>query len=332
MRCRGARGRDRGTPAPALPVAPRSGGHCFAGRLDDDRGRDRRRAARRRSRCPTASPRSAPARGSATVYDALLEHGVTIPAGLRPGGRDRRAHARRRARDHGPPPRADLGLARGRDGRARRAARRSATSSASRTCSGRCGARAAAASGSSPRSRSAPCRRRRRPPSTCASRDAAALVEAWQAWAPDAPDELAASLRDHRRPGPGRAAGRQGLRGDARLAGRDRGAAQPLRPRRAPSCSTARTARSSGTWPAPAGRTRGIPYNRSEFFRELLPREAIDELIAAPRGRPAARRDARARLLAVGRRLQPRRRSTRPRSPTATRASCSSTPPCSSRG
>ena len=105
-----------------LPVVPRSGGHCFAGgstttgvvidvgtarrrlglgRLRHDR---RGRAARQGVRRPARARRD-------------------DPGGLRPGGRDRRAHARRRARDHGPPPRADLGLARRRGGRRRRAAR-----------------------------------------------------------------------------------------------------------------------------------------------------------------------------------------------------------------
>ena len=108
--------------------------------------------------------------------------------------------------------------------------------------------------------------------------DAAALVEAWQAWAPDAPDELAASLVITAGPDPDEPP-------DVKVFGAmlgSRAETEALLSRFDPESAelfhgSHRDVKRhlAGT----GGPDEGIPYNRSEFFRELLPREAIDELI-----------------------------------------------------
>ena len=108
--------------------------------------------------------------------------------------------------------------------------------------------------------------------------DAASLVEAWQAWAPDAPDELAASLVITAGPDPDEPP-------DVKVFGAmlgSRAETEALLSRFDPESAelfhgSHREVKRhlAGT----GGPDEGIPYNRSEFFRELLPREAIDELI-----------------------------------------------------
>ena len=67
-----------------------------------------------------------------------------------------------------------------------------------------------------------------------------------------------------------------------------------------------------------------LPVSRSSSARRSRA-TTVDALVRRTSPRPAAGRGARARLLAVGRRVQPRRQPTRPRSRTAPSASCSST-------
>ena len=106
---------------------------------------------------------------------------------------------------------------------------------------------------------------------------AAAVIDAWQAWAPDAPDELAASLLVTAGPRPGAAACRARVRGDARQPGRGRGVARRARcptpstaklhelavPRRQAPPRRARTGRGSGHRSAHAVRqVRVLPAGR----------------------------------------------------------------------
>ena len=179
--------------AVGVPVAARSGGHCFAGRstttgvvidvgpLDGVSVSDGHATVGAGARL-------------GRVYDALLEHGVTIPAGCGPevgiAGLTLGGGLGIMGRRHGLTSDSLVG-ARWRS----TGGSSSATSSTSRSCSGRCGARAADASASSPRSRSAPCPRRRRRPSTCGS--GPMLFHSWRRGRrgrPTRPDELAASL------------------------------------------------------------------------------------------------------------------------------------------
>jgi FAD/FMN-containing dehydrogenase len=135
--------------------------------------------------------------------------------------------------------------------------------------------------------------------------EAAPLVEAWQEWSPDGPDELAASLLITAGPDPdeppavkvfgamlGSEAETETVLGHLE---RHRRALPRLAPRG--QAAPGRSGRSGG----------GAPV---QPFR-VLPRAAAgggDRSTPGPlRGRPAAGRGARARLLALGRRLQPRR-------------------------
>jgi hypothetical protein len=108
--------------------------------------------------------------------------------------------------------------------------------------------------------------------------DAAALVEAWQAWAPEAPDELAASLVITAGPDPdeppdvkvfGAMLGSR-AETEALLSRFDPGRADLFH-------GTHREVKAhlAGT----GGPDEGIPYNRSEYFRESLPHDAIMELV-----------------------------------------------------
>jgi FAD/FMN-containing dehydrogenase len=108
--------------------------------------------------------------------------------------------------------------------------------------------------------------------------DAGALVETWQAWAPDAPDELAASLVITAGPDPheppdvkvfGAMLGSR-AETEALLSGFD-----PERAELFHGSHREVKAHLAGT----GGPDEGIPYNRSEYFRESLPHEAIVELV-----------------------------------------------------
>jgi FAD/FMN-containing dehydrogenase len=102
--------------------------------------------------------------------------------------------------------------------------------------------------------------------------DPAATIAAWQAWAPTAPDELAASLLINR----------TGVHVfGAMLAGESETRAQ-LDALGAPATTTPGTYREIKRHLAehgPGEEAAGDLHMRSEFFRQLLPREAIDRLV-----------------------------------------------------
>jgi FAD/FMN-containing dehydrogenase len=265
--------------ADGLPVAARSGGHCFAGRstttgmvidvgpLDDvsvSEGLATIGAGARLGR----------------VYDALLEHGVTIPAGCGPevgiagltlGG--------------------GLGIMGRRHGL---------------TSDSLVGAEVVLADG-----RLVACDEQREPELFWALRgagggrfgivtsftfrivappDATAfdlrwpfaaapeLVEAWQAWAPDAPDELAASLLITAGPDPDESpvvkvfGAMLGSRAETEAA---LGHLDPATAELFHGTHRAVKRHLAGV----GGPDEGHPYNRSEFFRERLPAEAIAALL-----------------------------------------------------
>ena len=259
-----------------LPAAPRSGGHCFAGGstttgvvidvgpLDDVSVSDGHATIGAGARL-------------GEVYDALVEHGVTIPAGCGPevgiagltlGG--------------------GLGIMGRRHGL---------------TCDSLAGATVAVGG------RLVECDEHHEPELFWALRgagggrfgivtsftfrtvpapqatafdlrftDAAALVEAWQAWAPDAPDELAASLVITAGPDPDEPPDVKVF--GAMLSSRAETEALLSRfdPKRAELFHGAHRdvkRHLAGT----GGPDAGIPYHRSEFFRERLPAEAIAALI-----------------------------------------------------
>ena len=155
---------------------------------------------------------------------------------------------------------------------------------------------------------------------------AAAVIDAWQHWAPDAPDELAASAL----------LTPDGVHLFGAMAGAEQDAAALLE----------QFVGRAGADPA-ASQTTHLPYLetqaapgrvRARRRRRARPRVLQVGVLprpAAGRGRHGARRplrrpggrrrDADARLLTLGRRLQPRAPPTRPRSCTAATASCSST-------
>jgi FAD/FMN-containing dehydrogenase len=265
--------------AVGLPVAARSGGHCFAGRSTTT------------GIVIDLGPLDAVAvsDGVATVgagarlgrvYDALLEHGVTIPAGCGPqvgiagltlGG--------------------GLGIMGRRHGL---------------TSDSLVGAEVVLADG-----RLVACDEQREPDLFWALRgagggkfgivtsftfrtvappevtafdlrwphtDAAALVHAWQAWAPDAPDEIAASLLITAGPDPGEPpvvkvfGAMLGSRSEteAALGHLDPASAELFHGSHR---EVKRHLAGAG------GQEAGHPYNRSEFFREPLPAEAIAALL-----------------------------------------------------
>ena len=154
------------------------------------------------------------------------------------------------------------------------------------------------------------------------------LVQAWQAWAPDAPDELAASLLISAGPDPGEPPVVKVF--GAMLAGRAETEAvlAHLDPT-TPSSSTARTATSSATWPAQASRRQGTrTTGRSSSARSCRRRRSPpSSSTSRPAAGPARRASSTSR---PGAAPTTACRSTRPPSRIVTRASCSSMPPCSS--
>jgi FAD/FMN-containing dehydrogenase len=260
-----------------LPVVPRSGGHCFAGGstttgvvidvgpLDDVSVSD------------GLATIGAGAR-LGKVYDALLEHGVTIPAGCGPevgiAGLTLGGGLGIMGRRHGLTSDSLAGATVAVGGRLVECDEQHEPElfwALRGAGGGRFGIVTSFTFRTVP------------PPEATAFdlrfTDAAALVEAWQAWAPDAPDELAASLVITAGPDPDEPP-------DVKVFGAmlgSRAETEALLSRFDPERAdlfhgTHREVKAhlAGT----GGPDEGIPYNRSEYFRELLPHEAIAELIA----------------------------------------------------
>ena len=146
------------------------------------------------------------------------------------------------------------------------------------------------------------------------ARDGAAVLEAWQAWSPDAPDELAASLLVTAGADPRDAAARARLRGVARRARPTRGRCSARSPPARPPSRRPHELRSVPGRQAPARRARA--RRRGPGGGALLGAVRVLPAPAARgrRTRPAgpsrvgadAGRAARPRPLALGRRVQPR--------------------------
>ena len=148
-------------------------------------------------------------------------------------------------------------------------------------------------------------------------RDAAAVIEAWQAWAPDAPDELAASLlvtagADPAAPPVVHVFGAMlGADADARRCS-TRSSPAPARTRRRPTLrelpyrEAKRHLAEHGPGEEAAPARTASPSRSSSGGR--CPRDAVAALVEHLARRPRARASARARLHAVGRRVQPRPR------------------------
>jgi FAD/FMN-containing dehydrogenase len=260
-----------------LPVVPRSGGHCFAGGstttgvvidvgpLDDV------------SVVDGVATIGAGAR-LGRVYDALLEHGVTIPAGCGPevgiAGLTLGGGLGIMGRRHGLTSDSLVGATVAVGGRLVECDEQHEPE-LFWALRGAGGGRFGIVTSFTFRTVPAP----EATAFDLRFNDAAALVEAWQAWAPDAPDELAASLVITAGPDPGEPP-------DVKVFGAmlgSRAETEALLSRFDPERAelfhgTHREVKAhlAGT----GGPDEGIPYNRSEFFRERLPREAIDELIA----------------------------------------------------
>ena len=148
-------------------------------------------------------------------------------------------------------------------------------------------------------------------------RDAVAVIEAWQGWAPDAPDELAASLLLTAGGDPGRPpvvhvfGAMQGGEAAATELLEElvaRAVAEPTSAslRQLP-YRDAKRRLSQTTVPA-RSRPGAHGFAKSEFFRRPLPNDVHRRARRAPRRRPSRGTGARARLLALGRRVQPRPR------------------------
>jgi FAD/FMN-containing dehydrogenase len=261
-----------------LPVVPRSGGHCFAGRstttgvvidvgpLDQVSVSD-----------GFATVGAGARLGQ--VYDALLEHGVTIPAGCGPevgiAGLTLGGGLGIMGRRHGLTSDSLAGAQVALGGRLVECDEQHEPE-LFWALRGAGGGRFGIVTSFTFRTVPAPEATAfdlRFPPT-----EAAALVDAWQAWAPDAPDELAASLVITAGPDPdeppsvkvfgamlGSRAETEALlsRFDPESAELVQGSHREVKRHLA----------------GAGGPDEKIPYNRSEFFREPLPREAIDELI-----------------------------------------------------
>ena len=304
-----------------------------------DRGRaDRRRPARR----GLGRRRRGDGRRRGAARRRLRRAGRARPddrGGLRPDGRDRRPRARRRPRDPRPPARADLRPAR------RRARSCSPTAASSTATSGEhadlfWALRGAGGCQFGVRDRA---RRSARVPAPRATTlqlrwphaDAAAVAR--RVAGVGARRARRARRQPARRP-PARtrpAAARARVRRHARRRGRraallDAGRRRAARSRRRPTLrelpyrrgqAPPRRARRPASEAAPDAHG----FAKSEFFRRPLPagrdRRAASTHLAA--GRAPGR--ARARLHALGRRVQPRPPPTPPRSRTAPSGSCSST-------
>ena len=145
--------------------------------------------------------------------------------------------------------------------------------------------------------------------------DAAALIDAWQRWAPTAPDELAASLlvkdvgEADQPPTVELIGAMLGTEADAdELLGEfvARAGCEPTTVFRQ-HMSWRETRR---FWAELGGAgsevvRHGYRVNKSEYFQQILPIEAITAVVARLRDHGRSRPVPRARLLALGRRLQP---------------------------
>ena len=262
--------------AVGVPAAARSGGHCFAGRstttgvvidvgpLDDVSVSD------------GVATIGAGARLGA-VYDALLEHGVTIPAGCGPevgiAGLTLGGGLGIMGRRHGLTSDSLVGATVALDGRLVECDEQH-DPDLFWALRGAGGGRFGIVTSFTFRTVPAP----EATAFDLRFTDAAPLLEAWQAWAPDAPDELAASLVISAGPDP---AEPPVIKVFGAMLG-SRAETETLLEHMDP--VTAELFSGShrdvkrhlaGT----GGPDEGHPYNRSEFFREPLPAEAIAELV-----------------------------------------------------
>ena len=262
--------------AVGLPVAARSGGHCFAGRstttgvvidigpLDDVSVAD-----------GLATVGAGARLGK--VYDALLEHGVTIPAGCGPdvgiAGLTLGGGLGIMGRRHGLTSDSLIGATVAVGGRLVECDEQHEPE-LFWALRGAGGGRFGIVTSFTFRTVTAP----EATAFDLRFTDAASLVEAWQAWAPDAPDELAASLVITAGPDPDEPpdvkvfGAMLGSRAETEtlLSGFDPESAELVH-------GTHREVKRhlAGT----GGPVEGIPYNRSEFFRERLPVDAVAALI-----------------------------------------------------
>ena len=262
--------------AVGVPAVARSGGHCFAGRstttgvvidvgpLDDVSVSD------------GVATIGAGARLGA-VYDALLEHGVTIPAGCGPevgiAGLTLGGGLGIMGRRHGLTSDSLAGATVALDGRLVECDEQREPD-LFWALRGAGGGRFGIVTSFTFRTLPAP----EATAFDLRFTDAAPLVEAWQAWAPDAPDELAASLLISAGPDP---AEPPVIKVFGSMLG-SRAETEALLSRFDP--ATAELFSGSHRevkqhLAGAGGPDEGHPYNRSEFFREPLPAEAIAELV-----------------------------------------------------
>ena len=256
------------------PAVPRSGGHCFAGRsttagmvidvgpLDD----------------VTVSDGLATIGAGARlgrVYDALLEHGVTIPAGCGPevgiAGLTLGGGLGIMGRRHGLTCDSLVGATVALDGRLVECDEQHEPD-LFWALRGAGGGRFGIVTSFTFRTVPAP----QATAFDLRFTDAAALVEAWQAWAPDAPDELAASLLMTAGPGEPTVIKVFGaMLGSLAETEAALGHLDPVSAELFHGSHREVKAHLAGA----GGPVEGHPYNRSEFFREPLPPDAIAELV-----------------------------------------------------
>ena len=142
---------------------------------------------------------------------------------------------------------------------------------------------------------------------------AVAAIDAWQAWAPDQPDELAASLLVTAFGDPadpprvnlfGAMMGGRAETAERVAAFADRVGGDPEW--RDCEARTFRAAKRHLAEHGPGDEREGHLHSRSAYFRALLPRGTVAALVEHLVAGPRARRDARAGPLALGRRLHAR--------------------------
>jgi FAD/FMN-containing dehydrogenase len=257
-----------------LPAVARSGGHCFAGRstttgvvidvgpLDDVSVSD------------GLATIGAGAR-LGRVYDALLEHGVTIPAGCGPevgiAGLTLGGGLGIMGRRHGLTSDSLVGATVALDGRLVECDEQHEPD-LFWALRGAGGGRFGIVTSFTFRTVPAP----EATAFDLRFTDAAAVLEAWQAWAPDAPDELAARLLMSAGPGEPTTikvfGAMLGSRAETEAA---LGHLDPVSAELFHGTHREVKAHLAGA----GGAVEGHPYHRSEFFREPLPPDAIAELV-----------------------------------------------------